>query len=89
MWFDISILIFSEKLIENGESGTFDYAFIDADKNNYLSYYECCLKLLRKGGIIAFDNVSLISANTYGSKEDIVIITTLARDKYTAVMSGA
>lgn len=39
-----------------GLRGSFDLAFIDADKTNYARYYERCLRLVRKGGIIAVDN---------------------------------
>jgi predicted O-methyltransferase YrrM len=38
------------------EKGKYDFAFIDADKKNYWNYYQRCLKLLRRGGLIAIDN---------------------------------
>ncbi len=43
-------------LIATGE-GNYDFAYIDADKSNYDTYYELVLRLLRAGGLIAVDNV--------------------------------
>ncbi len=43
--------------IAAGEDGSYDFAFIDADKTNYDAYYERCLRLVRSGGLIAFDNM--------------------------------
>lgn len=45
-----------EQLITNGEANSFDFAFIDADKSNYLNYYERALILIRTGGVIMIDN---------------------------------
>jgi caffeoyl-CoA O-methyltransferase len=46
-----------DQLLANGEAESFDFAFIDADKCNYVHYYERCLKLIRSGGLISIDNV--------------------------------
>lgn len=45
-----------DTLRKAGEAGRFDFAFIDADKQNYPAYYERCLELLRPGGVVALDN---------------------------------
>ena len=45
-----------DALVAAGESGRYDFAFIDADKENYPGYYERCLALVRPGGLIAVDN---------------------------------
>jgi caffeoyl-CoA O-methyltransferase len=44
-----------DALLEGG-AGRHDFAFIDADKKNYANYYERCLRLVRRGGLVAIDN---------------------------------
>ena len=65
-----------DKLITAGEAGRYDFAFIDADKSNYLGYYERCLVLLRKGGLMAVDNTlwSGAVADPSNSDRDTVAI---------------
>jgi len=63
-----------DALRSQGGDGSFDFAFIDADKGNYLAYFERCLALTRKGGLIAVDNTlwSGEVADPKNSKSDTV-----------------
>lgn len=61
-----------QQLIDNGESGTFDLAFIDADKQGYENYYEKCLLLLKQRGVIVFDNM-LWGGSVVNPKDDVSI----------------
>ena len=46
-----------DELIRGGGTGRYDFAYIDADKTGYDSYYERCLQLIRPNGLITIDNV--------------------------------
>jgi len=59
-----------DKLRAEGRRGSFDFAFIDADKENYDHYYEAALELVRIGGVIAIDNVLWSGAVIDPKKQD-------------------
>jgi predicted O-methyltransferase YrrM len=45
-----------DSLLREGQAGRYDLAFIDADKQNYQNYFDRCMRLVRRGGVIAIDN---------------------------------
>jgi len=48
--------ILADLLADAGNEGAFDFAFVDADKDNYGNYHEQLLRLVRVGGVLAYDN---------------------------------
>lgn len=48
-----------DELLDGGAAGTFDFAFIDAAKDEYPAYFERVIRLVRPGGLIAIDNAFL------------------------------
>jgi len=70
-----------ESLLAQGEAGTFDFAFIDADKKCYLEYYELTLQLLRQGGLMVIDNMFRLGQVVDESVNDMGIQTIRALTK--------
>lgn len=68
-----------DRLLTEGQAERFDFAFIDADKGNYDAYYERALRLVRRGGLIAIDNVLWDGkvADVAAQDEDTVAIRAL------------
>ncbi|XP_010025314.2 flavonoid 3',5'-methyltransferase [Eucalyptus grandis] len=59
-------------LIKNGEEeGDFDFAFVDATKEDYIKYHEILLKLVKIGGVIAYDNVLWFGAVALSEDEEM------------------
>src|SRR5688572_9981895 len=50
-----------DELLGQGRQNAFDFAFLDADKPNYINYYEKLLRLVRPGGLILADNTLAVS----------------------------
>ena len=59
-----------DAMIADGESGAFDFAFIDADKVNYQGYFQRALDLIRRGGLILVDNVLWSGAVVDPARDD-------------------
>jgi len=59
-----------DSLIRAGQAGSYDFVFIDADKVNYLAYYERAIALVRHGGLVAIDNTLWYGYVADTSKKD-------------------
>ncbi len=59
-----------DRLLAADQAGSFDFAFIDADKENYPDYYERTLQLLRPGGLMVIDNTLWSGAVADTTRQD-------------------
>lgn len=59
-----------DRLLAADQAGSFDFAFIDADKENYPDYYERSLQLLRPGGLMVIDNTLWSGAVADTTRQD-------------------
>ncbi|CAI0628456.1 unnamed protein product [Linum tenue] len=53
----LALPVLDDLLLQGGNEGSFDFAFVDADKRNYGNYHERLMKLVRIGGVMVYDNV--------------------------------
>ena len=70
-----------DNFLAAGMAGSFDFMFIDADKENYDAYYERGLKLVRAGGVILVDNVLWSGAVIDEAKQDADTVAIRALNK--------
>ena len=66
------------KTLENFKVNSFDFIFIDADKNNYINYYNKCIHLIKSGGIIVLDNMFWGGSVLNPQDEQSITLNTLA-----------
>ena len=59
--------------MQEKKEGSFDFAFVDADKNNYIKYHELLIKLVKVGGIIAYDNTLWLGAVAEPDDEEVPV----------------
>ncbi|XP_041012711.1 flavonoid 3',5'-methyltransferase-like [Juglans microcarpa x Juglans regia] len=65
-----AFLVLNDLIATGKEEGTFDFAFVDADKEDYIKYHELLLKLVKIGGIIAYNNSTLWFGSVALSEND-------------------
>ncbi|RVW24497.1 Flavonoid 3',5'-methyltransferase [Vitis vinifera] len=67
-----AMTVLNDLIADGNEEGTLDFAFVDADKENYLNYHELLLKLVRVGGIIAYDNTLWFGSVARSEEEEMM-----------------
>ncbi|KAL6186342.1 hypothetical protein ACLB2K_042462 [Fragaria x ananassa] len=68
-----AMIVLTDLVNDEKKEDSFDFAFVDADKNNYIKYHELLLKLVKVGGITAYDNTLWLGAVAEPDDEEVPV----------------
>ncbi|KAI6692168.1 hypothetical protein NL676_019878 [Syzygium grande] len=63
--------VLNDLVADGQEEGTYDFAFVDAKKDDYIKYHELVLKLVKVGGVIGYDDTLWFGAVAFSEDDEM------------------